>query len=42
MYRIRDGHYLYYYFAPKSVPAKQVQNWLEDEFIGTMENPVYY
>lgn len=42
MYRIRDGHYLYYYFAPRSVPAKQVQNWLEDEFTGTMENPVYY
>ena len=42
MYRIRDGHYHYYYFAPKSTPAKQVQNWLNDEFIGTMENPVYY
>ena len=42
MYHIRDGHYHYDYFAPKSVPAKQVQNWLEDEFIGTMENPVYY
>ena len=33
--------YYYYYFAPKSIPVKQVQNWLEDEFIGTMENPVY-
>ena len=40
MYRTRDTHY--YYYAPKSTPAKQVQNWLEDEFIGTMENPVYY
>ena len=40
MYRTRDYHY--YYFAPKSTPAKQVQNWLKDEFIGTMENPVYY
>ena len=39
MYRTRDSHY--YYFAPKSVPAKQVQNWLEDDFIGTMENPAY-
>lgn len=39
MYRTRDYHY--YYFAPKSVPAKQVQNWLEDDFIGTMENPAY-
>lgn len=39
MYRTRDFHY--YYFAPKSVPAKQVQNWLEDDFIGTMENPAY-
>ena len=33
--------YYYYYFAPKSIPVKQVQNWLEDEFIGTMENPAY-
>lgn len=40
MYRTRDRHY--YYYAPKSTTAKQVQNWLEDEFIGTMENPVYY
>ena len=40
MYRTRDYHD--YYFAPKSVPAKQVQNWLEDDLIGTMENPVYY
>lgn len=39
MYRTRDSHY--YYYAPKSTPAKQVQNWLEDEFIGTMENPAY-
>lgn len=30
------------YYAPKSTPVKQVQNWLEDEFIGTMENPIYY
>ena len=41
MYHIRDGHYHYDYFAPKSVPAKKVQNWLNDEFIGTMENPAY-
>ena len=40
MYHTKDYHY--YYFAPKSTPAKQVQNWLEDEFIGTMENPAYY
>ena len=40
MYRTRDYHY--YYFTPKSIPVKQVQNWLEDEFIGTMENPAYY
>ena len=39
MYCTRDSHY--YYYAPKSTPAKQVQNWLEDEFIGTMENPEY-
>ena len=39
MYRTRDYHY--YYFAPKSTPAKKVQNWLNDEFIGTMENPAY-
>ena len=39
MYRTRDSHY--YYYAPKSTPAKQVQNWLEDDFIGTMENPAY-
>ena len=39
MYCTIDYHY--YYFAPKSTPAKQVQNWLEDEFIGTMENPAY-
>ena len=40
MYHTKDYHY--YYFAPKSTPVKQVQNWLEDEFIGTMENPAYY
>ena len=40
MYCTRDYHY--YYFAPKSIPIKQVQDWLEDEFIGTMENPAYY
>lgn len=40
MYCTRDYHY--YYFAPKSIPIKQIQNWLEDEFIGTMENPAYY
>ena len=39
LYRTRDSHY--YYYAPKSIPAKQVQNWLEDDFIGTMENPAY-
>lgn len=39
MYCTRDYHY--YYFAPKSTPIKQIQNWLEDEFIGTMENPAY-
>ena len=39
MYCTKDYHY--YYFAPKSIPIKQVQNWLEDEFIGTMENPAY-
>ena len=39
MYCTRDYHY--YYYAPKSTPIKQVQNWLEDEFIGTMENPAY-
>ena len=39
LYRTRDTHD--YYYAPKSTPAKQVQNWLEDEFIGTMENPAY-
>lgn len=40
MYHTKDYHY--YYFAPKSIPIKQVQDWLEDEFIGTMENPAYY
>ena len=40
MYYTRDYHY--YYFAPKSISIKQVQDWLEDEFIGTMENPAYY
>lgn len=39
MYYTRDYHY--YYYAPKSIPVKQVQNWLEDDFIGTMENPAY-
>ena len=39
MYCTRDYHY--YYFAPKSIPIKQIQDWLEDEFIGTMENPAY-
>ena len=39
MYCTIDYHY--YYFAPKSIPVKQVQNWLEDEFIGTMENLAY-
>lgn len=27
------------YYAPKSTPAKQVYRWLNDDFIGTMENP---
>ena len=40
MYRTRDTYY--YYYAPKFTLAKQVQNWLEDEFIGIMENSVYY
>ena len=40
MYCTRDYHY--YYYAPKSIPVKQVQNWLEDDFIGTIENPTYY
>lgn len=39
MYRTRDYHY--YYFALKSILVKQVQNWLEDEFIETMENSAY-
>ena len=34
----RTRHNLYY--APKSTPAKQVYRWLNDDFIGTMENPV--
>ena len=29
------------YYAPKSVPAKQVYRWLYDDLIGTMENPAY-
>lgn len=33
----RTRHNLYY--APKSTPAKQVYRWLNDDFIGTMENP---
>ena len=37
MYRTRN--YYDYYFALKSTPVKQVQDWLEDEFIETMENP---
>ena len=31
------SHNLYY--APKSTPAKRVRSWLNDNFIGTMENP---
>ena len=27
------------YYAPKSTPAKRVYRWLNDDFIGTMENP---
>ena len=34
----RTRHNLYY--APKSTPANQVYRWLNDDFIGTMENPV--
>lgn len=33
----RTRHNLYY--ASKSTPAKQVYRWLNDDFIGTMENP---
>ena len=33
----RTRHNLYY--APKSTPAEQVYHWLNDDFIGTMENP---
>ena len=33
----RTRHNLYY--APKTTPAKRVRNWLNDDFIGTMENP---
>jgi hypothetical protein len=33
----RTKHNLYY--APKSTPAKRVYDWLNDDFIGTMENP---
>lgn len=29
------------YYAPKSTPAKRVKSWLNDDFIGTMENPAY-
>lgn len=39
MYCTKDYHY--YYFALKSILVKQVQNWLEDEFIETMENSAY-
>ena len=31
------SHNLYY--APKSIPASRVRKWLNDDFIGTMENP---
>ena len=34
----RTRHNLYY--ASKSTTAKQVYRWLNDDFIGTMENPV--
>ena len=27
------------YYAPKSTPASRVRKWLNDDFIGTMENP---
>lgn len=33
----RTRHNLYY--APKSTSAKRVRNWLNDDFIGTTENP---
>ena len=35
----RTSHNLYY--APKSIPASRVLKWLNDDFIGTMENPDY-
>ena len=31
------SHNLYY--APKSIPVSRVHKWLNDDFIGTMENP---
>lgn len=33
----RTNHNLYY--ALKSIPASRVLKWLNDDFIGTMENP---
>ena len=36
----RTRHNLYY--APKSTPAKRVLSWLNDNFIGTMENPGWF
>ena len=36
----RTRHNLYY--APKSTPTSRVISWLSDDFIGTMENPVWF
>ena len=36
----RTRHNLYY--APKSTPTSRVTSWLSDDFIGTMQNPVWF
>ena len=36
----RTRHNLYY--APKSTPASRVIKWLNDDFVGTMENPGWF
>ena len=36
----RTRHNLYY--APKSTPASRVIRWLNDDFVGTMENPGWF
>ena len=33
----RTSHNLYY--APKSTPESRICKWLNDDFVGTMENP---